>query len=110
MAQVIEIKTAYGSEWMLRGKLGDHVYQIRNGKQIMMNLPQKRISPPSAKELLQRQRFGSAQAQYKCLTPDEVAHYRQAWQSSRNKYKGKRYSTSRGYTLAILMDQYSPEN
>ena len=35
MAQVIEIMTKSGAEMMLRGKLGNQVFQVRNGKQIV---------------------------------------------------------------------------
>ena len=34
MAQVIEIKTVRGAEMMFRGKIGNQVFQVRNGKQI----------------------------------------------------------------------------
>ena len=42
MAQVIEIMTNSGAEMMLRGKLGNQVFQVRNGKQIVTRIPRRR--------------------------------------------------------------------
>ena len=51
MAQVIEIMTNSGAEMMLRGKLGNQVFQVRNGKQIVELSKRKRIRKSKQKEL-----------------------------------------------------------
>ena len=54
----IEVKTARGAGMMLRGKLGNQVFQIRNGKQVVAKMPKERTTPPSEKEIEHRQGCG----------------------------------------------------
>ena len=63
MAQVIEVKTARGAGMMLRGKLGNQVFQIRNGKQVVAKMPKERTTPPTKKEIEHRQRFATLKVQ-----------------------------------------------
>ena len=102
MAQVIEIKTVRGAEIMFRGKLGDQVFQVRNGKQIVMQMPRKRSSPPSSKELEHRQRFATLTQAINRLTPEQWEWLRKEWEAAGYKYKGKKYCTLRGYAYAQL--------
>ena len=62
MAQVIEIMTNSGAEMMLRGKLGNQVFQVRNGKQIVTRIPRRRTSKPTEQEIAKRLRFAEIQA------------------------------------------------
>ena len=106
MAQVIEIMTKSGAEMMLRGKLGNQVFQVRNGKQIVMQMPKRRCSAPSEKELERRRRFAEAQAVYNSLTAEELKEYAKAWKAGGYKFNGKRYCTLRGYIFAQNYEKY----
>ncbi|MBQ6764533.1 MAG: hypothetical protein IJP45_05025 [Paludibacteraceae bacterium] len=101
MAQVIQIKTAGGAGMMLRGKLGNQVFQVRNGKQIVMHIPRKRTSPPSEKEIEHRQRFATLTQAINRLTPEQWEWLRKEWEAAGYKYKGKKYCTLRGYAYAF---------
>ena len=81
MAQVIEIKTVRGAEMMLRGKLGNQIFQVKNGKQIVMQMPRKRSSPPSPKEIEQRQRFATLTQAINRLTPEQWEFLRKEWKA-----------------------------
>ena len=106
MAQVIEIKTVRGAEIMFRGKLGDQVFQVRNGKQIVMQMPRKRSSPPSPKEIEHRERFATLTQAVNRLTPEQWEWLRKEWKAGGYKYKGKKYSTLRGYAYARLYKEW----
>ena len=71
MAQVIEVKTARGAGMMLRGKLGNQVFQVRNGKQVVAKMPKERTTPPSEKEIEHRQRFATLTQAINRLTPEQ---------------------------------------
>ena len=105
MAEVIKIKIGNGVVMMLRGKLGNEVFQVRNGKQIVMQKPRKRSTAPSAEELARQRRFAEVQAVYNTLTPEEMEQYRAAWKASGYKYKGKKYCTLRGYIFAVNYEE-----
>lgn len=102
MAQVIQIKTAGGAGMMLRGKLGNQIFQVRNGKQIVMQMPRKRTSPPGEAELAKRKRFADVQAELGALSSEQWEAFRKAWKAAGYKYKGKRYCTLRGYVCAVV--------
>ena len=102
MAQVIQLKTAGRAGMMLRGKLGNQIFQVRNGKQIVMQMPRKRTSPPSEKEIAIRQRFAEVQAAYGALTREQLELYSKAWKAAGYKFKGKPYYTLRGFVCAVL--------
>ena len=102
MAEVITAKSIGGMRMLIRGKLGNQVFQVRNGKQIVMQMPKRRCSAPSEKELERRKRFADAQAIYNSLTPEELKEYAKAWKAGGYKYKGKRYCTLRGYFCALM--------
>ena len=106
MAQVSEIKTVRGTEMMLRGKLGDQVFQVRNGKQIVMQMPRKRTSPPSSKEIEHRQRFATLTQAVNRLTPEQWEFLRKEWKAAGYKFNGKKYNTLRGYAYARLNKEY----
>ena len=105
MAEEINIKIGNGVVMMLRGKLGNEVFQVRNGKQIVMHMPRKRSTAPSAEELARQRRFAEVQAIYNRLTPEEMEQYRAAWKASGYKYKGKKYCTLRGYIFAVNYEE-----
>ena len=71
MAQIVEIKTARGVGMMLRGKLGNQVFQVRNGKQVVAKMPKERTTPPSEKEIEHRQRFATLTQAINRLTPEQ---------------------------------------
>ena len=101
MAEVINIKIGNGVVMMLRGKLGNEVFQVRNGKQIVMQKPRKRSTAPSAEEVARQRRFAEVQAVYNTLTPEKMEQYRAAWKAGGYKYNGKKYCTLRGYVFAV---------
>ena len=101
MAQVIEIMTKSGAEMMLRGKLGNQIFQVRNGKQIVMQMPRKRTSPPSEAELARRTQFAEVQAELAGLTSEQWEMFRKAWKTAGYKHNGKKYCTLRGYAFAF---------
>ena len=105
MAEEINIKIGNGVVMMLRGKLGNEVFQVRNGKQIVMHMPRKRSTAPRAEELARQRRFAEVQVVYNTLTPEEMEQYRAAWKASGYKYKGKKYCTLRGYIFAVNYEE-----
>lgn len=105
MAQVIQIKTAGGAGMMLRGKLGNQVFQVRNGKQIMMQMPRKRTSPPSEAEMARRKQFADVQAELAGLSSEQWEMFRKAWKAAGYKFQGKQYCTLRGFVCAIAFDK-----
>lgn len=106
MAQVIEIMTKSGAEMMLRGKLGNQVFQVRNGKQIVMQMPRKRSSPPSPKEIEQRQQCATLTQAISRLTPEQWEFLRKEWKAAGHKFNGKKYCTLRGYAYGRLYKEY----
>ena len=106
MAQVIEIKTVRGAEIMLRGKLGNQVFQVRNGKQIVINKPRQRTTPPSDKEIERRRQFAVLSKAINLLTPEQWDYLCKEWQAAGHKFRGKTYSTLRGYAFARLHHEY----
>ncbi|MBR0065827.1 MAG: hypothetical protein IJQ06_09585 [Paludibacteraceae bacterium] len=102
MAEVITAKSIGGMRMLIRGKLGNQVFQVRNGRQLVMQMPKQRCSAPSEKELERRRRFAEAQAVYNSLTPEERAQYAEAWKAGGYKYKGKKYCTLRGFVFAVI--------
>ena len=110
MAQVIEIMTNSGAEMMLRGKLGNQVYQVRNGKQIVTRIPRRRMSKPTEQEIAKRQRFAEIQAILAALTPEQWEQYSNAWKADGYLFKGKKYCTLRGYVFAVLYSQNEGRN
>ena len=106
MAQVIEIKTVRGMEMMFRGKIGNQVFQVRNGKQIVMRLPRERTSPPSSKEIEHRERFATLTQAIQRLTAEQWEFLRKEWNAAGYKFNGKRYNTLRGYAYARLYKEY----
>ena len=102
MAQVIEIMTKSGAEMMLRGKLGNQVFQVRNGKQIMTRIPRRRTSKPTEQEIAKRQRFAEIQAILAGLTSEKWEMFREAWKAAGYKFQGKQYFTLRGFVCAML--------
>ena len=101
MAEVVNMKIGKSVVMMLRGKLGNEVFQVRNGKQIVMHMPRKRSTAPSAEELARQRRFAEVQAVYNTLTPEEMEQYRASWKASGYKFNGKRYCTLRGFVFAV---------
>ena len=101
MAEVITAKSIGGMRMLIRGKLGNQVFQVRNGKQIVMQMPKRRATMPSEKELERRRRFAEAQAVYNSLTAEELKEYAKAWKSGGYKFNGKRYCTLRGFVFAV---------
>ena len=106
MAEVINVKTLGGARMLIRGKLGNQVFQVRNGKQIVMPMPKRRCSAPSEIELARRKRFAEVQAIYNTLTPEELDQYRAAWKASGYKFNGKKYCTLRGFVFAQNYERY----
>ena len=106
MAQVIEIKTVRGAEIMLRGKLGNQVFQVRNGKQIVINKPRKRTTPPSDKEIEHRRQFAVLSEASSLLTPEQWDYLGKEWRAAGRRFRGKTYSTLRGYAFARLHHEY----
>ena len=106
MAQIVEIKTVRGAEMMLRGKLGDQVFQVRNGKQIVTRIPQKRTSSPSSKEIEHRQRFATLTQAINRLTPEQWEWLRKEWKAAGYKFNGKKYCTLRVYAYGRLYKEW----
>ena len=106
MAQVIEIKTVRGAEIMLHGKLGNQVFQVRNGKQIVINKPRQRSTPPSEKEIERRRQFAVLSEAISLLTPEQWDYLGKEWRATGRKLRGKTYSTLRGYAFARLHHEY----
>ena len=106
MAQVIEINTVRGAEMMLRGKLGNRIFQVKNGKQIVMQMPRKRSSPPSSKEMEHRQRFATLTQAINRLTPEQWEWLRKEWKAAGYRLNGKKYCTLRGYAYGRLYKEY----
>ena len=106
MAQVVEIKTVRGAEMMLRGKLGDQVFQVRNGRQIVTRMPRRRTTPPSGKEIELRQRFATLTEVINQLTPEQWDLLRKQWKAAGYRLNGKEYCTLRGYAFARLYKEY----
>ena len=106
MAQVIEVKTARGTGMMLRGKLGNQVFQIRNGKQVVTQMPKERTTPPSEKEIEHRQRFATLTQAINRLTPEQWEWLRGKWVADGYKFNGKTYCTLRGYAFARLNKEW----
>ena len=106
MAQVIEINTVRGAEMMLCGKLGNQIFQVKNGKQIVMQMPRKRTSPPSPKEIEHRERFATLTQAVNRLTPEQWEWLRKEWKAAGYKFNGKKYSTLRGYAYARLYKEW----
>ena len=106
MAQIVEIKTVRGAEMMLRGKLGNRIFQVKNGKQIVMQMPQKRSSPPSPKEIEQRQRFATLTQAINRLTPEQWEFLCKEWKAAGYKFNGKKYCTLRGYAYGRLYKEW----
>ena len=106
MAQVIEIKTVRGAEMMLRGKLGNQVFQVKNGKQIVMQMPRKRSSPPTSKEIEHRQRFATLTQAISRLTPEQWEWLRKEWKAAGYKFNGKKNYTLWSYAYARLYKEY----
>ena len=94
---------------MFRGKLGNQIFQVRNGKQIVMQMPRKRTTGPSETELAKRRLFAAVPAALAALTPDQWEEYRQAWRANGYKYKGKKYCTLRGYVFAQVHAQLAAD-
>ena len=91
---------------MLRGKLGNQVFQVRNGKQIVINKPRQRTTPPSEKEIERRRQFAVLSEAISLLTPEQWEYLRKEWQAAGRKFRGKTYSTLRGYAFARLHHEY----
>lgn len=101
MAKIMTAKSMGGIQMFIRGKLGNQVFQVKNGQQIVMQLPRKRATQPSEAELANRKRFAEVQAIYNTLTAEELKAYAKAWKAGGYKYKGKKYCTLRGYFIAL---------
>ena len=84
---------------MLRGKLGNQVFQIRNGKQVVAKMPKERTTPPTKKEIEHRQRFATLTQAINRLTPEQ-------WVADGYKFNGKTYCTLRGYAFARLNKEW----
>ena len=95
-----------GAEIMLRGKLGNQVFQVRNGKQIVINKPRKRTTPPSEKEIEHRRHFALLAEAINLLTPEQWDYLGKEWRATGRKFRGKTYSTLRGYAFARLHHEY----
>lgn len=95
-----------GAEIMLRGKLGNQVFQVRNGKQIVINKPRQRSTPPSDKEIEHRRHFALLAEAINLLTPEQWDYLCKEWQAAGRKFRGKTYSTLRGYAFARLHHKY----
>ena len=95
-----------GAEIMLRGKLGNQVFQVRNGKQIVINKPRQRTTPPSDKEIERRRQFAVLSEAISLLTPEQWDYLGKEWQAAGRKFRGKTYSTLRGYAFARLHHEY----
>ena len=95
-----------GAEIMLRGKLGNQVFQVRNGKQIVINKPRQRTTPPSDKEIERRRQFAVLSEAISLLTPEQWDYLCKEWQAAGHKFRGKTYSTLRGYAFARLHHEY----
>ena len=106
MAEVIKVKGIGGMQMFLRGKLGDQVFQVKNGKQIVMQLPRKRMRQPSETELANQKRFKEVLAIYNTLTAEEIEKYAKARKDGGYTYNGKRYCTLRGYIFALNYEKY----
>ena len=106
MAQIVEIKTARGVGMMLRGKLGNQVFQVRNGKQVVAKMPKERTTPPSEKEIEHRQRFATLTQAINRLTPEQWEFLRKEWKASGYKFNGRKYCTLRGFAFARLYKEW----
>ena len=91
---------------MLRGKLGNQVFQIRNGKQVVAKMPKERTTPPTKKEIEHRQRFATLTQAINRLTPEQWEWLRGKWVADGYKYQGKTYYTLRGYAFARLNKEW----
>jgi hypothetical protein len=56
MAKIVFVK----GHMMFSGKLGDKVYKVINGEQVVSSLPKLEKKKPSEKQIQQRQRFKRA--------------------------------------------------
>jgi hypothetical protein len=91
---------------MLRGKLGNQVFQVRNGKQVVAKMPKERTTPPRPKEIEHRQRFATLTQAINRLTPEQWEWLRGKWVADGYKYQGKTYCTLRGYAFARLYKEW----
>lgn len=107
MAQVIKVNQGTRTLWMLRGKVGDRVYQVRNGQQIITKLPRRRSTLPSEREQMVRARFKAVIDSCKVMSAEERSRYEAAWERGGYKYKGKKYYTLQGYIFANLYSALS---
>ena len=98
----VTITTLNGMDIMLHGKIGDVIYKVHNGKQIVTVKPRQRSTPLSEKEIEIRRQFAVLSEAISLLTPEQWDYLRKEWQAAGRKFRGKTYSTLRGYTFARL--------
>lgn len=106
MAQVVTIKQGARTLWMLRGKVGDRVYQVRNGKQVITKMPRRRSTPPGEHEKETRSRFKAVMEVYMAMSAEERARYAAEWRRDEYKYNGKKYCTLRGYIFGRIYKEW----
>ena len=102
----VTITTLNGMDIMLHGKIGNNVFQVRNGKQIVITKPRQRSTPISDKEIEIRRQFAVLSKAISLLTPEQWDYLRKEWQAAGRKFRGKTYSTLRGYTFARLHHEW----
>ena len=102
----VTITTLNGMDIMLHGKIGDVIYKVHNGKQIVTTKPRQRSTPVSEKEIERRRQFAVLIKAISLLTPEQWDYLRKEWQAAGRKFRGKTYSTLRGYTFARLHHEW----
>lgn len=102
----VTITTLNGMDIMLHGKIGDVIYKVHNGKQIVTAKPRQRSTPLSEKEIEIRRQFAVLSEAISLLTPEQWDYLRKEWQAAGRKFRGKTYSTLRGYTFARLHHEW----
>ena len=102
----VRISILNGMDVMLHGKIGDVIYKVHNGKQIVTAKPRQRSTPLSEKEIEIRRQFAVLSEAISLLTPEQWDYLRKEWQAAGRKFRGKTYSTLRGYTFARLHHEW----
>ncbi|MDR2221167.1 MAG: DUF6266 family protein [Flavobacteriaceae bacterium] len=76
---------------LIHGKCGNKVFSVRNKKQIVSNLPQKRSTPPTKAQLLQQQKFAIA---------SKVSHaFRSLFEAFQSTYHANKIQQFTSYLL-----------
>ena len=101
MAKVILMDGMAG----ISGKVGNMVFRTyKNGKVTCIPYePKQRITPPSAKEMKNREAFGAATEAWNTMPATTKAYWEAEYMRDKATFNGKRYVTLHGYFIARFM-------